>query len=129
MRDIVASIHPRHAQAILDRTKTVELRRKVWRMGTVIDRMFIYETTPTMLVVGVARVGICHTMPPERLWGHLGARTGVTREEFDEYFDGRDEAHGIEVFRPRRFIGRWSITDLGLKRPPQSWCYVPEATS
>jgi predicted transcriptional regulator len=67
-------------------------------------------------------------MPPDELWGHLGARTGVTREEFDAYFDGRDEAHGIGVFRPRRFIGRWSITDLGLKRPPQSWCYVPEVS-
>lgn len=128
MRDIVASIHPRHAQAILDGTKTVELRRKVWRMGAEIDRMFLYETAPTSALVGHVRVGVCRTMPPEALWGHLGARTGVTREEFDAYFDGRAEAHGIEVFRPRRFIGRWSITDLGLKRPPQSWCYVPEVS-
>jgi predicted transcriptional regulator len=59
MRDIVASIHPRHAQAILDGTKTVELRRKVWRMGAEIDRMFLYETAPTSALVGHVRVGVC----------------------------------------------------------------------
>jgi predicted transcriptional regulator len=68
MRDIVASIHPRHAQAILDGTKTVELRRKVWRMGAEIDRMFLYETAPTSALVGHVRVGVCRTMPPDELW-------------------------------------------------------------
>ena len=126
MRDIVASIHPRHAQAILDGTKTVELRRKVWRMGAEIDRMFLYETAPTSALVGHVRVGVCRTMPPDELWGHLGARTGVTREEFDAYFDGRDEAHGIGLEWSCRYDHPHPITDLGLERPPQSWCYVPE---
>ena len=129
MSDIVASVHPRHAQAILDGTKTIELRKRPPRCGEFIGRMYIHETAPTSLVVGRVEVGAIVRAVPESFWTHYGARTGVSEAEFFEYFGGAVEACGIEVGFPRRYARPWPVTELGLKRPPQSWCYVPEATS
>ncbi len=126
MRDIVASIHPRHAQAILDGTKTVELRRKIWRSGVEVDRMYIYETTPTRLIVGHVAVVHTNTLPPGDIWYHYGDRALVTAAEFDDYFSGAEEAHALVVGRPFRYDHPYPIAKLGLRRPPQSWCYVPE---
>ena len=128
MSDIVASVHPRHAQAILDGTKTVELRKRAPRCAELIDRMYIYETAPTSLVVGRVMVVSIQCLSPDALWMYYGHRTCVTEAEFFEYFDGHLEAYGIEVAVPRRYARPWAITDLGLKRPPQSWCYVPDPT-
>ena len=129
VRGIVASIHPRHAQAILNGTKTIELRKRPPGCGELIDRMYIYETAPTSLVVGRVEVGAIVRAVPESFWTHYGARTGVSEAEFFEYFGGAVEASGIEIGFPRRYARPYPIAELGLTRPPQSWCYVPGVRS
>jgi predicted transcriptional regulator len=53
--DALISIRPGYANAILDGTKTIELRRRVPELvsGT---RLWIYATRPTAAVVGVAPI-------------------------------------------------------------------------
>jgi hypothetical protein len=63
--DAIISIHPGYADAILDGTKTIELRRRVPELanGT---RFWIYATRPTAAVVGVATISDVKRAHPAR---------------------------------------------------------------
>lgn len=118
---VLMSIKPQYAQPILDGTKTIELRRR----GTSIrrnDLIFIYESSPTSKVVGLVEAGwTCHG-PADWLWDRYGKVAGVTREEFDAYFEGCDRCHGITLNKPER------IEPITLNfHPPQSYLFLDNA--
>lgn len=136
MSDIVLSIRPRHLGNILAGTKTIELRRKV--PARPVEQAWLYETRPRSEIVAIAGVtpvgggfsgyddqGLHPGYPPARFWHNWGHQCGVTADEFFEYFKGAPLAYGFRIDwvteeRPM------PITELGLKRAPQSWCYAPE---
>ena len=128
--DIVLSIHKRHADAILDGRKTVEWRVRPPRDQ--VNRVWLYETkgTGSGLVVGSAAVVGTIDLPknpwhpPEpAAWDEYGAMSGdLTEDEFRFYFLGVPRATGLLLSDPQR-CDRFPLSDFGLTRPPQSWCY------
>ena len=124
MADIVLSIHPRHSQDILELRKTKELRRCI--PAQTVDRVVIYETAPTMLIVGEFTVACIISAPPGELWTSVDPSACVTREEFLEYFGPRPIGHAFEVgtvsrydLDPRKVDPFWT--------PPQSFAYLSQA--
>ncbi|RXZ66586.1 ASCH domain-containing protein [Pelagerythrobacter rhizovicinus] len=83
--DVLISIYPEFAEAILRGEKTVELRRRIpgLRSGM---RMWIYATKPVGAILGYAMVGGVSKGPPEKMWKIFGDSTGIEREHFDSYF-------------------------------------------
>lgn len=92
--DAIISIHPRHAYAILDGAKTVELRRRIppLSIGT---RLWIYATRPVGAVIGVATVERIVRDDPAQIWLEFGDQSGIDRGTFDAYFDGSNVAIGL----------------------------------
>ena len=121
---LLMSIQPRFANAILEGTKTVELRRKPPRDQP--DVVIIYGSGATKAVLGVAQLKEVHTSTPDDIWKKFGATAGVTRAEFNEYFEGSETASALELTHPRRSgddVPLSRLRELGLE-PPQSWRYV-----
>lgn len=121
---LLMSIQPRFADAILDGTKTVELRRRPPRdhPGVVI----IYGSGAAKAVLGVAQLKEVHTSTPDDIWKKFGSTAGVTRAEFNEYFEGSETASALELTHPHRSgddVPLSRLRELGLE-PPQSWRYV-----
>jgi Uncharacterized conserved protein len=120
--DAIISIHPRHANAILDGAKTIELRRRIptLSIGT---RLWIYATRPVGAVIGMATVSRIVRGNPEELWLEFGDQTGIDRVDFDAYFDGAEVAIGLLLVDVRRSIEHVEIEQLrGLRdgfHPPQ----------
>jgi predicted transcriptional regulator len=54
-RDLLVSLHPRHASNILSGEKTVELRRRFPERHMRGALALIYSTSPVQAIVGVAR--------------------------------------------------------------------------
>lgn len=50
-------------------------------------------------------------------------KTCVARSEFLEYADGK-KVYGWMIAEPKRYKTPIDLSTFGLKRPPQSWCYV-----
>jgi predicted transcriptional regulator len=125
---LLLSVRPRFARAILDGTKTVELRRRPVRAapGTL---LIIYASAPTMAVVGTARLGRVLVCEPDAAWQRHHPRLGLERMEFDEYLGGRlaclllleDVASLVEPLPLR------GLQQEGPFRPPQSYRYVSPA--
>jgi predicted transcriptional regulator len=98
MRDsILISIHPEYVKKIISREKRFEFRRKV---PTVEVRfLVIYATYPIMRVVALAEVKTVLSDTPERLWRSTRHSAGISKSYFQQYFDGREVAHAIELGR------------------------------
>lgn len=95
-RALLISIQPRFANAILDGTKTIELRRTTPTLppGAL---ALIYSSSPTKALVGWATVDeIVHATPTD-LWNEHNESAGVTPAEFQEYFADRTNAYGLRL--------------------------------
>jgi predicted transcriptional regulator len=124
-RALLISIQPRYANAILDGTKTIELRRTMPTLEA--DALaLIYSSSPTKALVGWATIKQIFRATPTALWREHKLSTGVTAAEFKDYFEGRTKAYGLhlsEVGRAERDVRLAELRTYGLE-PPQSWRYV-----
>ncbi|OQW39135.1 MAG: hypothetical protein A4S12_11620 [Proteobacteria bacterium SG_bin5] len=120
--DAIISIHPHHAQAILDGAKTIELRRRIPQLS-VGTRLWIYATRPVGAVIGVATVEGIVRGEPEQIWLEFGDQSGIGRDDFDSYFDGSDVAIGLLLANAQRGTEQVAIEELRSLRqgfhPPQ----------
>jgi predicted transcriptional regulator len=124
-RALLISIQPRFANAILDGTKTIELRRTSPTLSPGALAL-IYSSAPTKALVGWATVEEVVRATPQSLWKEHRHSTGVTRAEFKKYFAGRTHAYGLRlsgVNRAERGLSLVGLRTHGLE-PPQSWRYV-----
>ena len=126
-RRLLLSLKPRFADAILDGTKTVELRRTRPLIRVPTDAL-IYASRPTMAIVGRCRVESIDSFTPTALWDAHGQSAGITRREFREYFRGAERAYGLMLSAPLRLesmhlaeVRRWWPGFV----PPQSFRYLP----
>jgi predicted transcriptional regulator len=125
-RAMLLSVHPRFATAILDGSKTVEVRRQrvAAPPGTPV---LLYATAPTMALVGMARISAVHTASPREVWSAHRAQTGITRREYDTYMSGASQASGLTLEDPVSFDEPVTLSALratGTFHPPQSYRYL-----
>lgn len=85
----------------------------------------IYATMPVGKVVGEFEVGGVLCEKPKDLWKRTKDASGITREFFDSYFDGREQAMAIAVRKPKRYATPKNLKDVsGSLTPPQSFQYL-----
>lgn len=116
------SIRPRFSEAILSGRKNYEYRKRIPLRH--ITHIVIYETSPTAMVVGEAQVVNILSGPKEYIWQATKDSGFLTRDEFFSYFSTNDNASAIVLCMPIRYEQPIPIQELGLARPPQSFCYL-----
>lgn len=129
-RALFISVKPRYAEAILDGRKTVELRRTRPNLpdGSLV---ILYSSTPTRAVVGWAHLTAVREGTPLEIWDEFGPAAAVTELDYDDYFDGAEQAFALEldgVVVATQPIPLSVIRSIGIQ-PPQSWRYVPFAVT
>jgi len=105
-------------------TKRVEFRKRP--VGQDVTHVMIYATAPVSAVIGAFTVAGQETMEPAGLWTRFHTVAGITKRRFFDYFSGRTSGTGIlvnEVLRPDAPLSL--LQDLGVRRPPQSYQYLP----
>lgn len=119
------SIRPRFAQAILDGKKLVELRRIALKRP--ITHVAIYETGPTSAIVGVFEVRNMVEQTPRFVWNTYNGKSSLSKQEFCQYYSGATTAIAIEIGKVARLVRPVFLSDLSIRRPPQSFMYLPSA--
>jgi len=123
------SIKPQYVAKFRNGTKRVELRRRRPRSQSG-DWMAIYESSPTMALVAVARISEVRASSPQCLWRRAGKMSGVSKKEFDEYFAGTDQAVGIFIDQPTELPFPVPLSDLRSVwpkfNPPQAFLYLSD---
>jgi predicted transcriptional regulator len=139
--NIIMSLEARHADNILAGTKRVELRRRPMNVATD-TTVWFYVKLPIGRVLGQARVKEVHKSTPSNLWHQYSKVSGLTFDEFSEYFDGSTEGVALVLGNVKRLSG--SVTLSALRsvcerfQPPQFFkrlqkedaimCFLAEAS-
>jgi predicted transcriptional regulator len=121
---VLLSIRPAHVANILAGTKTFEFRRRIFARKD-IKRVLIYCTKPVGRFVGEFEIADILCERPDRLWKKTRSGSGISKEFFDTYFEGREAGYALRIGRVRAFskhiVPGEVIQDFS---PPQSFMYV-----
>ena len=122
------SIHPEYAEALLDGTKTVELRKSP--VAADVSHIVIYATAPVQRVLGWVKALNVEQGSPSAIWKSYKSRTGIRERAFRTYYRGHPRAVAIHVDSPRRLPEPLELSAIedGLT-PPQSWRYLSAAAA
>ena len=126
-RILLLSLRPRFAEMLLAGKKTIELRRSApdVKPGT---PALLYASSPVQALVGTAVVNDIVSSTTSEIWRRFAARTGLSREEYDAYFDGAGAAVAIMLGSLAPLPQPVSLADLRTGtawfRPPQSFRYL-----
>ncbi|KAK0733257.1 hypothetical protein B0T26DRAFT_683280 [Lasiosphaeria miniovina] len=119
--DILISIHPEPADAIVEGTKDHEFRN--YKFPLQVCRCWIYVTRP------VAEVRYMAVLGPAEEPGQIDSESGIGNAEFNEGTLGFNFAHKlVQVYELNNPVPLASMKDNGLgDNPPQKYRYVPPA--
>lgn len=118
----------------MEGSKSTELRRVKPRVVKG-DVVLIYETSPTMALVGYGVVESVFEDTPNKLWEKVKPVAGISRTEFNQYYQGAPIGYAINFSSVENFYQSVSLPDLKSKiagfHPPQSYRYLcqDQATS
>jgi predicted transcriptional regulator len=125
---VLLSVRPKFARLILSGAKTVELRKSPFS-ATKGDRIYIYVSSPQSSVVGSFEVKTITSSSPSLLWRMVRDKCGISRSEFNEYYDTAVQAVAIFLCKPRSLEKPIPLKELRRRiagfHPPQSYRYLP----
>lgn len=130
---LIISVKPEYAIKILRGEKTIELRKcapkKVGKNGY----LLMYVTAPIKEIWGIYKIENIIKENPNTLWENFGDKTGITKEEFNEYYKENEKAFGIQIQEVKNLFEN-SIKLDNLKNlipgfmPPQTYSYIDKNT-
>ena len=127
-RNIIISIKPEYAQKIIGGEKTIELRRKFPTKDIIGGIAIIYASSPVQKIIGYAVIEDVKKLSISLIWSKYNKQACVTKQFFNAYFKGLEEAFAIKLSQPIRLIEPIDIKQLEEKHSlsaPQSYRYVP----
>lgn len=123
---VLFSIKPKYVSMISSGNKKYELRRKCPKVEAG-DLALVYESSPTMSLVGAFLIGSIIQKSRTALWKEIGSFSGVSRTEFMDYFEGCPLASAIEIIQYwplEQRVSLHQLRTLNQIEPPQSYRYL-----
>ena len=120
---ILLSIKPKYAEKILSGDKKYEFRRIIFKSRDV-NKVIIYASSPVKKIVGEFDIEEILSLDIDLLWQETMSSSGISREFFDSYFNGKDFGHAIKVKNAKRFSKPLDLAAYNIERPPQSFAYI-----
>jgi type I restriction enzyme S subunit len=121
--DILLSIKPIHADKIISGQKIFEYRRKIPAMT--IEYIAIYSSSPVKKVTALAKVVNVVTESPAKLWDITHEGGAISKEAFDNYFNGLLIAHAFKFGQITKLISPIPLNIINKSiHPPQSFRYL-----
>lgn len=118
------SIHPQFSNKILLGLKRFEYRRL--KAKVFLPRMIIYATSPISTIVGEVAVDKVIGNYPSEIWRLTQEYSGLTQEDFGEYFKGKKLAYAYCLSNPKSYSTYVDLKEIGIAAPPQSFVYISQ---
>ena len=121
---VLLSIKPEFVDKIFDGSKKFEFRKNVFKRDG-ITKVVVYSTMPVGKVVGEFEIKDILKGEPSSLWQKTKGYSGVSRDFFDEYYQGRKAGVAIQVGDLVKYEKPISLAQLGDNiTAPQSYRYL-----
>lgn len=123
MKAMFLSVKPQYAEAILNGTKRYEFRKN--QCNSKIKKVILYATSPVKAVVDEAKIEDVIHGCPMAVWDDIeNEYAGISHEDYLRYYLGYSDTIAYKLTDVKRYDKPKLVSDYGLKRPPQSFCYV-----
>lgn len=129
--DVILSVKPSYAYAILSGAKTVELRRKFNEDIPQNSRVLIYASSPIKALVGECRIKKVTKDKPRSMWGKVAIESLISWSAYRTYFARAEHAYAIYLEAPLKYDIAISLETLRKTYnidPPQSYRYKPDVS-
>jgi predicted transcriptional regulator len=108
---VVLSVHAKHAQAMMQGNKTVEIRRRF------ADRWIgrnasIYSAGGSGSLMGTVKIGDAIKGTPNDIWERFHTVIGCSRKEFDDYSGSRPYLWAISLIDPQPYEAPVPLSQL-----------------
>ncbi len=127
--DIMMSIKPEYAERILNGSKRWEFRKSIPKDIDDCNHIYVYATAPVKKVVCALFIGDILYEEPSSLYELTKNTAGIGKDSFMWYFRDCKKGYAIGIRGKIVFDQPKDLSDFGIKRAPQSWCYVKGAQS
>lgn len=123
--NVLLSIKPKYANAILAGEKLVEFRKLVFKKE--IERVYIYSSAPEQMIIGYFTIEDIVADTPEELWRQFREVGSIEEEDFFEYFANKEIGYSIKIKSVNRFRKSKNPKEIFENFvPPQSYMYCEE---
>lgn len=120
--NVLLSIKPKYARAILAGEKKVEFRKT--RFAKKVEKVYIYSSSPDQRIVGHFIIENIIADTPEKLWRKYKDVGSITRADFFEYFENKDLAYAIKIKSCKKYRNPIDPKEIFKKfTAPQSYIY------
>ncbi len=121
---VLLSIRPEYAERIFNGTKRFEFRRKVFRNPS-IKTIVVYVTAPVSRVIGEFDIEDIMCLGIDGLWEVTKEHSGIEKQRFDAYFEGRERGYAIKIGTTRIYAEPLELeSSFQIKHPPQFFVYL-----
>lgn len=124
---VLLSIKPEYVKKIFAGTKKYEYRKSIFNKH--VDKVIVYATKPMGMIVGEFSVEEVLVEEPETLWKETHEVSGISKDFFDQYFEGRKKGYALKVSSPQLYdepIDPFKLFASFI--PPQSFKYIDTET-
>jgi predicted transcriptional regulator len=122
---VLLSINPVHVENICRGIKVFEFRRRLFARRDV-RTVVIYCTKPVGRLVGEFDIADILEAEPEALWRSTAEGSGISKDFFDAYFEGRAKGFALQIGALRIYAEPICPSEwFDNFTPPQSYMYVP----
>lgn len=123
--NVLLSIKPKYANAILDGQKLVEFRKLAFKKE--IERVYIYSSAPEQRIIGYFIIEDIISDTPEQLWKQFSKVGSISEEDFFDYFANKQIGYSIKIKSVNKFRKSKNPKDIFKNFvPPQSYMYCEE---
>lgn len=123
--NVLLSIKPKYANAILAGEKLVEFRKLVFKRE--IERVYIYSSSPEQMIIGYFTIEDIISDTPVELWKQFSKVGSIAKEDFFEYFANKEVGYSIKIKSVNRFRKSKNPKEIFKNFvPPQSYMYCDE---
>lgn len=123
---VLMAIKPQFAKLIRDGKKKVELRRVAPKVNAG-DTLIIYESAPVSKVTAMAEIEDVVQLTLTELWKNVGPDSMLKKDEFENYFSGKEVGHGIKLKNIQEILPPKSLSILPGCAVPQNFRYLSES--
>ena len=121
----ILSIKPIYAQAIIEGTKKVEFRKKIFKRE--VEKIFIYSSMPKKMIVGYFTIAEIIEDTPINLWKKFNKVGGISEKDFFEYYKNVEKGFSIKIDRVFKFEEEIEPSEFIEEfYAPQSYIYIKE---
>lgn len=117
------SIKPVYSNQIINGKKKYELRKRI--PSKKLDYILIYSSSPVSKVIGYAEVKDVYRNTVSQVWEYTSDFAGISRQDYEEYFKGCQDAYAIELGDTKKFVRPFDLVEINEDYvAPQSFSYI-----